>query len=61
MFGKLSGLAYCRKNNILYCYYPSAKKWHVSLNNTLATFVTEPADYFSVRERFPDAIDAELP
>lgn len=61
MFGKLSGLPYMLKNNMLYCWYPGAKKWHISLNNVLATFITEPADYFSIREKFPDCINAELP
>lgn len=61
MFGKLSGLAYLRRNNILYCYYPGAKQWHVSLNNSLATFVSEATDYFAVRERFPESINCPLP
>jgi len=61
MFGILSGLPYMRRNNTLYCWYPGVKQWHVSLNNGLATFVTEPADYFTVRERFPEAINANLP
>lgn len=60
MFGRLSGLPYMRRDNVLYCFYPGAKQWHVSLNNSLATFVTEAADYFAVRERFPDSVNSPL-
>lgn len=61
VFGKLSGLPYLIRDNVLYCYYPGDKQWHTSLNNSLATFVSEPTDYFAVRERFPESVNTPLP
>ena len=62
LLGKLSGLIYLRRNNQLYCWYPgSAKRWNLSSNNTLATFVAEDISYWDAKAAYPDAFTTQLP
>lgn len=62
LIGKLSGLICLLRENQLYCWYPGeAKRWNLSLNNTLATFVADEISFWDARAAYPDAFTTELP